>query len=592
MKNLKLDLRQRICVTLVCLIMSSGVIIQAVMSYKIDIAQQKEKARLNAKVYAEELRNDFENGHNITDAVEDTVIASNGKVNNFEAVASHEMEDYISSIQLAPDSKVEYIYPLKGNEDGKIDLMADKGRREIVSYSIRNRKVSMQGPFELKQGGYGIAVRNPIYIRQKDGTRKYWGLSIVIIKVPDIFDRTLGALGSFGYDYCLDTTYSPISLKSVRVASSTGDNVKLVNPVSAKFQAGGCTWTLNVERVGGWSSARLLTVLLSGLFYVIFSTVITYLLLRTKKQHKELVRAATTDELTGLLSRRGFIETLTKEMSRDKDKMVTAVFIDLDDFKQINDLYGHVTGDAALVNLANNLIAAFPKSSIIGRTGGDEFCVMIIGKSPEESERLIREAVGKDQTFFFENKKYSYTISAGYVDYPGQTDDLKKLINYADEALYSAKLAGKHRCVRFDSSMADIKRTQLGFSFKTLAEGIPGAFMIYCAQGREDILFANNDLINMMGCRDLDEFISLTGGSFRGFVHPDDLDLVETSIWQQMLERRDDPFHRDDYVEYRVKKKDGSILSVVDIGRLISTENYGEIFFVFIRTKGELAINV
>ena len=60
--------------------MSSGVIIQAVMSYKIDIAQQKEKARLNAKVYAEELRNDFENGHNITDAVEDTVIASNGKV--------------------------------------------------------------------------------------------------------------------------------------------------------------------------------------------------------------------------------------------------------------------------------------------------------------------------------------------------------------------------------------------------------------------------------------------------------------------------------------------------------------------------------
>ena len=59
-----------------------------------------------------------------------------------------------------------------------------------------------------------------------------------------------------------------------------------------------------------------------------------------------------------------------------------------------------------------------------------------------------------------------------------------------------------------------------------------------------------------------------------------------------MLERRDDQFHRDDYVEYRVKKKDGSILSVVDIGRLISTENYGEAFFVFIRTKGELAINV
>lgn len=65
-------------------------------------------------------------GKNITDALDDTVVASNGQVNNFARIAEHEMEDYISSIQLAPDSKVQYIYPLEGNEAGLIDLLADK----------------------------------------------------------------------------------------------------------------------------------------------------------------------------------------------------------------------------------------------------------------------------------------------------------------------------------------------------------------------------------------------------------------------------------------------------------------------------------
>ncbi len=152
MKKDGLNFKQKITVLAFFIFLGIVVIVQTEYAYKTDISQQKERARLNAKVYADELCIDFEGGKNITDALDDTVVASNGQVNNFARIAEHEMEDYISSIQLAPDSKVQYIYPLEGNEAGLIDLLADKKRGKIVKYSIENKVTSMQGPFKLKQG--------------------------------------------------------------------------------------------------------------------------------------------------------------------------------------------------------------------------------------------------------------------------------------------------------------------------------------------------------------------------------------------------------------------------------------------------------
>ena len=252
----------------------------------------------------------------------------------------------------------------------------------------------------------------------------------------------------------------------------------------------------------------------------------------------------------------------------------------------------------------------FRQDDTVARSGGDEFCAVILGKSPRECEELIRAAVEKDQSFDYENKHYRFTISVGYADYPAQAGEINTLLNYADEALYAAKIAGKHRCMHFSPAMVDVKRTQLGFSLKDIANGMPGAFMIYSAAGDEEILFANQDLIRMTGCSDFEEFLDWTKHSFRGFVHPEDLDRVEESIQRQIKEavrgnqkvklengdqRADgsasEGSHREDYVEYRIIRKDGGILPVVDIGRLIDSENHGEVFFVFIRPKDEFQKN-
>ena len=81
------------------------------------------------------------------------------------------MADYIQSIQIAPDGVVTEIYPEAGNEVGKIDLIHDKERGKISCYARDNDVITMQGPFSLKQGGTGIAVRNPVYLEQKNGER-------------------------------------------------------------------------------------------------------------------------------------------------------------------------------------------------------------------------------------------------------------------------------------------------------------------------------------------------------------------------------------------------------------------------------------
>ena len=77
------------------------------------------------------------------------------------------MADYVQSIQLAPGGIVTDIYPAEGNEAGKIDLLHDKDRGEIVNYVIDHDLLVMHGPFELKQGGYGIAIRNPVFYKTK-----------------------------------------------------------------------------------------------------------------------------------------------------------------------------------------------------------------------------------------------------------------------------------------------------------------------------------------------------------------------------------------------------------------------------------------
>lgn len=163
-----------------------------------DQKQNRELADLNAVTYAERVKTDLMKGIGATDTLKQMLISENGKLSNFSRVAENMMTNSIQSIQLAPKGIATEIYPKKGNDAGKIDLIHDKDRGEISRYARDNGVLTLQGPFELKQGGQGIAVRNPVYLENDDGEEVFWGFTIVIIRVPDIFADTVKALSDWG----------------------------------------------------------------------------------------------------------------------------------------------------------------------------------------------------------------------------------------------------------------------------------------------------------------------------------------------------------------------------------------------------------
>ena len=107
---------------------------------------------------------------------------------------------------------------------------------------------------------------------------------------------------------------------------------------------------------------------------------------------------------------------------------------------------------------------------------------------------------------------------------------------------------------------------------------MPGGFLIYHADKDEEIIYANKALLRICQCETLEEFRNLTGNSFQGFVHPQDLDAVEQSIREQVAQSQ----YNLDYVEYRIQRKDGTIRWIEDYGHFIHLNTVGDIFYVFI----------
>lgn len=114
--------------------------------------------------------------------------------------------------------------------------------------------------------------------------------------------------------------------------------------------------------------------------------------------------------------------------------------------------------------------------------------------------------------------------------------------------------------------------------FREFVEQMPGGFFMYRACGNEEILHINRAALRIFGCETVEEFAALTGNTFPGMVHPDDIDAVEKSIADQIAHNAD----RTDYVEYRIKQKDGSTRWIADYGRFTRADAFGDIFYVFI----------
>lgn len=123
----------------------------------------------------------------------------------------------------------------------------------------------------------------------------------------------------------------------------------------------------------------------------------------------------------------------------------------------------------------------------------------------------------------------------------------------------------------------DERELELARCMKRFVDSMPGGFFVYHADGKEEIIYANEAMVRLFNCDTLADFRKVTGNSFRGIVHPEDLEAVEKSIWQQIADSSYDL----DYVEYRIITKDGAIRWIDDYGHFIHGETVGDVFYVF-----------
>ena len=554
-----------------------GICLVGLIVYKIDSHETEQRhitAQLNATTYGERIKNEITNGIAITDTLKQVLISENGKISQFDTIAENIMSDVIESIQLAPDGNVTDIYPSEGTEASKIDLLQDKDCSKISCYARDNHVIITQGPFDLKRGGCGIAVRNPVYLKDENNQEYFWGFTIVILRVPDIFSDAISALSDFGYEYRLSKTDAPWS-DTYKVVYQSDD--QLTHTVSYGFTIGEENWTLEVAPESGWRNLRLL-VIVGGMFttVVLLFSGLTRVWLVSKENKNKFQILAHTDSLTDIYNRYGFDELAERMITKNPKSHFVAALLDIDDFKFINDIYGHVYGDRALKSLTDSMKAFFPKNTLLGRNGGDEFCILLPDHTYKEAGELLLQFTKLPKTFSCKGKEYPFFISLGYAEYPTFASSRSQLMRCADAALYEIKLHGKNGCMAYREGLRSGVRKQLGFAFKDISEHLPGAFIIYRADKDDDELFyANHEFLHMTGYKDMDELFRLTNKRFRNLILKDEQKQIESSIWEQI-----DSGNENDYIHFHLRKADGSYLSVLDHGRIVKSQQYGRVFYV------------
>jgi diguanylate cyclase (GGDEF)-like protein len=178
---------------------------------------------------------------------------------------------------------------------------------------------------------------------------------------------------------------------------------------------------------------------------------------KISEQNRQLQFLASSDPLTGCLNRRTFFEKAEQAFQRALGERQSMSFfmVDADYFKRINDRFGHVVGDKVLVGLADVMKRTCSEGDLLGRYGGEEFCIAATGLTEPGAKRLaerIRMAVA-DMTSWLPNGE-RVTISIGIASLGSTRCAMADLVKRADEALYAAKTAGRNRFVSWEKMSA------------------------------------------------------------------------------------------------------------------------------------------
>lgn len=189
---------------------------------------------------------------------------------------------------------------------------------------------------------------------------------------------------------------------------------------------------------------------------VVFFGVVADVLVRLRRALHEARRLSTRDSLTGVLNRAAFRDALAAEVGRSRRyaRPISVAFIDVDDFKRVNDRYGHVAGDRVLQDLTSVLCANLRSVDVLGRLGGDEFGVILPETAPPDARNAM-EKVRRKLEEAAERGMIRVSVSVGIVGFDQPPPDADTILSRADALMYMAKATGKNAVVGVDTALTD-----------------------------------------------------------------------------------------------------------------------------------------
>lgn len=289
-------------------------------------------------------------------------------------------------------------------------------------------------------------MRHPVYKTDESGQKVFWGFTIAIIKVPDVFRATIENFNSFEYAYTLDF-FCPICQDWHPVLAS---GQEMVDPEIVEFQVLDTRLKLAIMPAEGWYNYReILPHGIFGFFLVLLFTAMSYMLLRLAEAKRMFSQMSLMDGLTGLGNKRSF--DLSLEHLVQEGSSFGLCYIDINYFKTVNDRFGHNVGDALLKTVAKRIQENTSYSAY--RIGGDEFVILVDEEVEEARYKQFKENI--DQAFAQRvrclDKNLHITVSLGFARYPEDGQDVQQVIALADQRMYADKEI-KHRLHGYDKN--------------------------------------------------------------------------------------------------------------------------------------------
>jgi diguanylate cyclase (GGDEF)-like protein len=407
-------------------------------------ARWAQMERVRVLLAASTVRSSLESNVNVRAHLERGVVAL------FESNPSttvQEFSSYVSAliredkavinVALLEGTTIKYVYPYERNKSaiGRDLLLVPEQAASVIEV-IQSRHPMVSGPFTLVQGGMGLTSRMSIYPRI-DGYARYWGQASVVIDSDELF-RQAGITGHPALRLHLRSEdHSTGELKPI-----FGDAEVLgQDPVDLQVNLPGIAWILSAVPAEGWKARGLTVILISTVGAVMagLAGFMIYSLIHTREALREM---AYHDQLTDLPNRTLFWDRLNVELSRaERDKRGACIcMIDLDNFKLVNDNYGHEAGDRLLIAIAGRLEAATRKSDTVARIGGDEFAV-IAAVDDDTGVEEVRERLRECWTRPFDLGVVVMNSgsSIGSALYPADGIDAETLLAVADTRMYQIK---------------------------------------------------------------------------------------------------------------------------------------------------------